>query len=240
MRIAIVEDEPPAAALLQETLQFLRPAATIVATCPSVREALAFLTETPLPPDLLFLDIELADGTAFDLLEQLPHPPPCIFCTAYNQYYQEAFRTNGIAYVLKPFAPREIEEALAKLEALQEFLGNHPPETAPRMFLIREADHTLPVAAERVAAFHWQDASLLLETVDGQRHSYGRTLDTVEREVSPEQYFRIARAALVRRTAVAKCHLRSDRRLEVELTSGTRLIVSRSRVRSFQTWLQAP
>jgi two-component system LytT family response regulator len=240
VRVVIVEDEPLAATLLQESLEALRPGISVLATCSSVADAQAFLADLSLPPDLLFLDIELDDGTAFDLLESLADPPPCIFCTAYDQYYRDAFRTNGIAYILKPFVPEEIEAALAKVEHLRKTFATQEGEIRPRLFLVRQSDHTLPVASERVAAFLWEEATLFLETADGERYPYGRTLDTVERETSPQHFFRIARNALVQRNAVRKCHLRSDRRLEVELPTGSRLLVSRSRVRSFQAWLANP
>src|SRR5690606_38393680 len=122
MNIAIIEDETPASTRLSKLLRQVQPGANIVACLDSIAAAGAWFAAHPMP-DLVMLDIHLADGSAFDLLQRVPISAPIIFTTAYDQYALEAFKTNSIDYLLKPVKPEDLRTALHKLQGLRNLHG---------------------------------------------------------------------------------------------------------------------
>src|SRR5215217_4252978 len=124
MNAIIIEDEKPASQKLQKALLKCNDPITVVATLDSAKESIAWL-QTQATPDLIFMDIELGDGTAFNILEQVSIACPVIFTTAYDEYWQEAFENNGIDYLLKPIKKGKLEISLKKYYLLREhFAGN--------------------------------------------------------------------------------------------------------------------
>jgi two-component system LytT family response regulator len=117
LRILILEDEYPAAERLQRLLTQAAPTAQVLAVLDTVAGALAWLAANP-APDLILSDIQLADGLSLDVFAQTLVRSPVIFTTAYDQYALQAFRANGIDYLLKPLKLPELQAALAKLTEL--------------------------------------------------------------------------------------------------------------------------
>lgn len=127
MTVTLIEDEPLAARHLGDLLTTLLPDATLHGPLPSVREAVTYFNTNPVP-DLIFSDIELLDGNVFALFERVRVNCPVIFTTAYNQFLLKAFQGNGIAYLLKPFDRAQVEQALAKFNALKtQLAGTNQP-----------------------------------------------------------------------------------------------------------------
>jgi len=120
MNIIIIEDELKAAKSLADLITTLRPSYTIIAQLQSIERAVAYFSENK-EPDLVFLDIELADGLSFEIFKTVRLRCPIIFCTAYGQYAMEAIKANGIDYVLKPFSRQDIQAALEKVEGFKNF-----------------------------------------------------------------------------------------------------------------------
>ena len=118
LRVAIIEDEIPAARLLRSLVARLRPAWEIEVLPGSVEEAAQWFAGNP-DPDLLFLDIQLADGTSFDLLSLVRPSSAVIFTTAYDEYAVRAFSVNSIDYILKPVDEERLAEAIARYETLR-------------------------------------------------------------------------------------------------------------------------
>jgi two-component system response regulator LytT len=166
MQILIIEDEELTAEDLSDTLLAINPAIEIVGIFPSVKESVAFLKTKP-ELDLIFSDIQLEDGLSFEIYERVSVLTPIVFCTAYNEYALEAFKANGIDYVLKPFARKEIETALAKYENLQrnftrgiqqidklhELYANQPLKKSTNALLIYHKDQIIPIKFRDVAIF---------------------------------------------------------------------------------------
>ena len=122
MKVLIIEDEKPAARRLQQLLQQQRPQTDVLAFIDSVERATQWFRSNP-RPDLMFLDIQLADGLSFDIFREVEVQAPVIFTTAYDQYTLRAFKLNSVDYLLKPIDPEELERALAKFDR---FFGKAP------------------------------------------------------------------------------------------------------------------
>ena len=117
INVAIIEDEIPAARLLHSMVSGLRPQWELTLIPGSVDEAVAWFDERP-HPDLIFLDIHLADGNAFDFLSAAHPSSVIIFTTAYDQYAIRAFTVNSIDYILKPIDEKRLSDAITKYESL--------------------------------------------------------------------------------------------------------------------------
>lgn len=127
MNVVIIEDEKPAYNRLLKMLKELNAGIQIAAHFDSIRDTEQWFAKNS-SPDLVILDIHLADGSAFDLLKRVNIDCPIIYITAYDQYALEAFKTNGIDYLLKPVKKEELQTAMQKLENIKKIFGEskHP------------------------------------------------------------------------------------------------------------------
>src|SRR6188768_1397742 len=116
MTVLIIEDEPQAAQRIEKLVQELEPSAVIVNKIDSIKRAVEWLSKNT--PDLIFMDIQLADGISFEIFEQCTVKSPVIFTTAYDEYALKAFKVNSIDYILKPIDKDELRAALTKFKAL--------------------------------------------------------------------------------------------------------------------------
>ena len=176
MKILIIEDEYITAEELENDILESAPQAKILARLESIEDALHFL-KTQEPPDLIFSDIQLADGLSFEIFEQIPPPCPVIFCTAFDEYAIQAFNSNGIDYILKPFDRKTIAASLTKFQNLKTyFQGNNQnneaktenpfnvqlqklltdlrPSTHRASFLVQHRGKYFPVSASDIAFLH--------------------------------------------------------------------------------------
>src|SRR5688572_5324805 len=117
MKVLIIEDEPHAAQRLSGLVTELLPDAVIVAKIDSVKKSVDWLSSNAMP-DIIFMDIQLADGLSFEIFERIEIKAPVIFTTAYEAYALKAFKVNSIDYILKPVDKDELEAALKKLRNL--------------------------------------------------------------------------------------------------------------------------
>ena len=244
----ILEDEPPAMRRLREVLTEVSPGTQISFTTDSVAPARAALKERP-HPDVIFSDIQLADGVSLDLWESATCNCPIIFTTAYDQYGIRAFRTNGVDYLLKPVSPEELARALDKLNRLQqpatpdwralsELLA--PPITSYRnRILARYRQDWVPVAIEDLRQIYSSDGITFAVSGDGKRYLLEESLERLAEELDPGRWFRINRSQLVHILGVRKVSSYFNHRLVLDLNTsgGGDNIVSRQRVRDCKEWL---
>lgn len=252
MRCLIIEDEIPAVKRLQRLLDETDPNAEVVATIDSVESAINWLRNFS-PPDLIFLDIQLADGVSFDIFEQIEVNCPIIFTTAYDQYMLKAFQVNSVDYLLKPIERADLQRALAKFRklyateerqdftALQKLMASfaQPQNTYRKRFLVKRGQSLVHIDVGRVSYFYSEDGVTFLIDSERQRFALDRTLDELEKELDPTIFFRINRAYVVAVSAVAKIHKYFNNRLKLDLIPAAKAdtIVSRDRVKSFKQWL---
>lgn len=250
MKVLIVEDESMAAKRLTNLLLKLEPDIEILDQLDSVKTAVKWLSNNE--ADLLFFDIQLADGLSFEILNQVNVQTPIIFTTAFDEYAIKAFKVNSIDYLLKPIDPEELKRALEKFH--QNF--KHPEPQQPNMAMLEQAMkmltkqykerfvvkigehiHTIPV--NDTAYFFSQDKATFLVTEEKKRYIIDYTLEEVEGLIDPQDFFRINRKYLVSMRAVKDIVSYTNSRLRIILHQSDEMdaIVSRERVQDFKKWL---
>ncbi|ODS82814.1 MAG: DNA-binding response regulator [Cytophagaceae bacterium SCN 52-12] len=250
MNIVVIEDEKLTSDDLVEIIQDLEPDAVVTAVLKSVKEAIAFF-QSGAGADLIFSDIQLGDGLSFEIFKTVEINIPIIFCTAYDEYTLNAFKTNGIAYVLKPFTVSSIRLALEKFKTLQRafapsvvpysdiirLLGDRAPQKVSSI-LVYYKDKIIPVRLEDVALFYIRNEVTHLITFDKTTYLVNKTLDEVEK-IGGGAFFRANRQYLVNRKAVADASSYLSRKFSVSLTIpfGETITVSKEKMQTFLSWL---
>ncbi|PHN01038.1 LytR/AlgR family response regulator transcription factor [Flavilitoribacter nigricans] len=250
-RIVIIEDEHFAAEHLEEMIRQVRPDADILVKLPTVRESVDWLKSHG-EFDLIFTDIQLADGTCFEIFSEVVVRVPIIFTTAYDQYALRAFKVNSVDYLLKPIDKPALRMAFAKLEQLQpqaesppafspgqiqQLLRSMQPEYKQR-FAVKIGDHLKLIPTEEVLYFLSQHKLTYLFTESGKKYPVQYTLAELEELLDPRQFFRINRQMLLRDRAIEDVVSISNSRLKVKIPFAAKaVIVSRERCPDFRTWL---
>ena len=235
MRIVIIEDEPLTAKDLAACIVATEPAAEIVATLASVGEAETWF-KTHAAPDLIFSDIHLGDGKSFAIFDRLMQVVPVVFCTAYDEYALEAFRSAGIDYILKPFSEKTVGTALEKYRALRG--DDRPKPAAASAILVFYKEKILPVKMGEIALFYLQNEVVRLLGFDRKEYIVNRSLEELEGLAGPG-FYRVNRQFLVNREAIADVSQYFGRKLLVNLRLPVeeKITVGRLKVNAFLDWL---
>lgn len=247
MRAVIIEDETAASRNLKVLLASSHPEIDIVATLESVAESVEWFGSNA-APDLVFMDIHLADGNAFRIFDSVEISTPVIFTTAYDQYALDAFRVSGIDYILKPIKQEELERAIAKFTTLTTSARKEYTERTTEMIersrtktiLARVKDKIIPISEEEIAFFYTSDERVTLTTLDGKSYPVEGTLEALYGEYCGEQFFRANRQFIISRRAIKDISVWFGSRLALNLTVDTpeRIIISKARTSEFKSWLQ--
>ena len=246
MRIIIIEDENRAAHRLQTLIKELRQEAEIVKVFESVRESIEYFSTNPYV-DLIFADIQLADGISFEIFNQIQIKCPIIFTTAYDQYAIEAFQTNGIDYLLKPIEKERLLKALDKLDSLQadqnseqigKMLQMIKQEDHKKRFMIKVGDRIRTIETKGILAFYSMEKATFLYTFDQRSYAIDYSLDQLQELLSPSDFFRISRKYIVSHMACKEILAWSNSRLRIDIPGlNEEVIVARERVGDFKNWL---
>lgn len=254
MNVLIVEDEKKTAELLAELIEN-QPDYLVVKMCDSIEGTLAYLKKNQEKLDLIFLDIQLADGESFEIFNEVEVSIPVIFCTAYDEYVMKAFKSNGIDYILKPFKEEDIQRALAKVEKLKSSFSKDIPsklESVQRLFvkemepqnsfLVRSGEKMVPIQVSDIAFVHLENEVVRIYNFKGEKNVIFKRMDEVESAVDHKQFFRINRQMLVNRDAVKEIVPYFNRKVIVELkiAISQKAIVSRMKVTPFLEWMEKP
>lgn len=248
MKVFIAEDEPPARERLVETLARVAPHAVVAGHADTVRGIASWLAAHP-APDVLLLDIQLADGLCLELFEGRELAVPVIFTTAYDRFALDAFRALAVDYLLKPVADDALAAALAKVARMRQHFGadvaallRRLPSPAPRwrerlLGRLGGQFHSLDVA--EVAGFVSVDKLTFAVLADGRRYQVETPLAELEGELDPAQFFRANRQVLIAARAVQRFAAAGKGRLRVESAAPAigELIVSPDRAAAFRAWL---
>lgn len=249
MRIIIVEDEQPAAEKLQRSIQQLDPSTEILTILKSNASSIKWLQENDMP-ELIFMDIELSDGLSFKIFDEISISCPVIFTTAYNEYWQQAFEHNSIDYLLKPIKQDKLEAALKKYDilkkhfdtTLQTFLINTHPDhfkTYKKRFLVKKGAEYISVKTEDIAYFYATHKLVCLVDQHNQKYILDLSLSEIEKQIDPENFYRVNRKYLVNMSAVKKVKMypKSKLLLEVEPMVNEAILVSQENAASFKNWI---
>jgi DNA-binding LytR/AlgR family response regulator len=248
MKILIIEDEKPAANRLIKLLEVHFPGILPIANLDTVVRAVTWLNQNN-EPDLIFCDIQLADGISFEIFEKVKLSSPVIFTTAYDQYAIKAFQVNAIDYLLKPIDPIELAKAVDKfksrqikpsldLDILKSLLQSEKKSFKSR-FLVRFGEKIQSISIEETDFFFSEERVTFLQTAEGKKYVLDSTLEQVEAAVDPAVFFRINRKYLCRVDAVEEVLSYSNSRLKVKLknSSDNDILISREKVGEFKDWL---
>ena len=244
-RVFLLEDEPPALQRLQVYVDG-HPATSVVATAGSVESALAWL-EASAAPELIFADIELADGQSFRLFERWRPTCPVIYCTAFDQHVLEALSWNGIDYVLKPIREGRVHEAIDKYVGLQRHFTADDTSSASlgarsrwrRRLLVKRRTEFVAVPVDAVAYITTEFKLSVIVLKNGERHLLDRSLNDLEADFDPSLFFRASRQYLLHVDAVTGFEPTGKGRLEVhvEPRPGRPVLVSQRNAAAFREWL---
>jgi DNA-binding LytR/AlgR family response regulator len=252
MRVLIIEDEAPAAKRLIKLLEGIIPEMELVERLDSVERSISFLEKNP-SLDLIFMDIQLADGLSFDILSAIKIQTPIIFTTAFDQYTLKAFKVNSIDYLLKPIDEKELAEAIQKYKTLHTTSQTSPDISDRVLQMIADLQKTkfkerllikrgqqLNSLKTDLIAYCFADGKLCY-AVDRQqqKHLLEQNLSQLEAQLDPAKFFRINRNLLVHIDAIQKVHTWLGGRLKLEFSTPVTIetIVSRERVNEFKEWL---
>ena len=250
MKALIIEDEIMAAKTLQKLLGEVSPETEIVAVLESIEDSVAWIEENPMP-DLMFMDIHLADGSSFAIFDQVDITCPVIFTTAYDEYALKAFEVNSIDYLLKPISKEALERAIRKyhmldqgrqegsrdnLEALLAQLTQK--NSYRRCFLLPERDKLVPLPTANIAYAYIEAKTVKLVSVDHKEYYLTQTLDDLMAQLDPKEFFRANRQFVISRSAVKDVSVWFGNKLAINLIMETpeKIIVSKARVAEFKHW----
>ena len=246
IRAIIVEDEKLTAQRL-EKLVHTHTEIEIIANLSSKKSAVSWLKENKLP-EIIFLDIQLGDGTGFDVLDSIDSYPHVIFTTAFDQYIMEAFRHNSLDYLLKPVQPDDLTRAVEKYDKIHsateishafDQLNAHLFKKYKRKFLVKIGMKYRSVSIDEIGYFHSQDSVTYLCSKGGNSWIIDQSLEELESLLDPQSFFRINRHMIVNENQISSIDSYFNSRLTLELMpsySGD-VIVSREKVKAFKNWL---
>lgn len=243
MTAIIIEDEPLAAMELERVLAEVAPDVTVVAKLESVGESVEWLRENRV--DLIFSDIHLGDGQSFEIFRQVEVKAPVIYITAYDEYALEAFRSQGIGYVLKPFDREDVREVVEKVKGWQRGEGAAvdvvQPDAYQERFLVQMGARIKSVPVTEVAYFMADGKYLMLFTFEGAGYVVDQTIAGIEGRLDPRCFFRVNRKFIVNYDAIKDMIRYSNSRIRIVLTpvppEGIEAIVSTERMKEFKEWL---
>ena len=250
MDILIIEDEAIAAKKIHGILKELLPEANITPAIDTIDESVAYLKKHN--PDLIFLDIELADGSSFEIFDLVEVKSPIIFTTAYNQYAIQAFDVNSIDYLLKPITKESISKALENLQKMKENFSYQllkqslvEIQSAAKIkkhkssFLVKSGDSLIPIDQNQIAYFFASNKWVYLITHTNKEYLINFTLNELEEVLDPDLFFRIARNYVAKRESIVKLipYFKGQVTVELNPPGKEKIVVSRARTRDLKHWL---
>ena len=253
MKVLIIEDEQFAVDKLIKLIHQYDSTIEILEQIDTVEDSIHWLSQNP-PPDILFLDIHLADGSSFEIFEQVEVQCPIIFTTAYDQYAIQAFKTKSVDYLLKPIKFEDLKRALDKFEDL---FGTKPTigfskemhalaslvqsqqQAYKTRFLVKIGNLIKTISITDVAYFLFEDRMTLLITKEKRRYPIKHTLDELEVILDPQQFTRANRQFIINIDAIRKIHPWFKGRLKLELSpeQDIDLVISAAKTKGFKEWL---
>ncbi|HEX5155434.1 MAG TPA: LytTR family DNA-binding domain-containing protein [Parafilimonas sp.] len=251
IKVLILEDEDAASKRLQKLVAEILPEAEFLATIESVKQGVEWFEQNSLP-DLIFADVQLNDGTSFDIFRKVEVKNPVIFTTAYDEHALNAFKLNSVDYLLKPVKKNELGTAIEKFKYLhlagkkndndnlhQLLLALQKTQQYKQRFVLRIGEHMKIVEVPDIAYFYTENKANFIITKDNKRYLADNTLDQLESMLDPKLFFRINRQFIVSYPSIAEMFTYSKARVLLKLNPPSKLdtIVSTERSAAFKSWL---
>jgi two-component system LytT family response regulator len=251
MKALIIEDEVMAAQALKKLLEEVSPETKVVMVLESIEDTVDWLKSHPMP-DIMFMDIHLADGTSFAIFEQVDITCPVVFTTAYDEYALKAFEVNSIDYLLKPIGKEALERAMYKYNALMEKRFDQSKLDAllaqlgekkkfKNCFLLPERDKLVPLPVKNIAYIYIDAKTVKMVSFESKFYYMSQTLDDLMAELDSKMFFRANRQFIVARSAIKDVSVWFGNKLAINLNVEVpeKIIVSKARVAEFKTWFMS-
>ena len=249
MKALIIEDEVLAAQSLQKLITEVASDTEVIATLQSIDESVAWFDENPMP-DLVFMDIHLADGSSFTIFEQVQITCPVIFTTAYDEYALKAFEVSSIDYLLKPINRNALTRAMNKYNNL---IANNSTDNQAitdiiqklgsikkhkSCFLVPERDKLIPIVTTNIAYFYIDTKTVKAITLDEHTYYMNQTLDDIMMQLNPDDFFRANRQFIVSRKAIKDLTIWFGNKLSLNMSVNIpeKIIISKAKVSEFKNW----
>ena len=247
MKALIIEDELRAREHMTNLLKTNFPSVEVVGAVGSVKDSLDWLGSHE-APDVIFMDVELSDGSSFDIFTQTDVPAPVVMTTAYDQYAVQAFEVNAVDYLLKPINLADLQRAIGRVasgEAVKpsgDAIRSLIAQVRKEKFLIRLNDRIVPVRTTDIAYFYSEAKNSYIVTTGGSSYVMDESLDAIAGNLDPAGFFRISRSCIISEGAIDSISRLMGGRLRISLRPGlpslTDFTVSRARVDGFMDWLE--
>lgn len=249
MKALIIEDEILAAQSLQKLVKEVSSDTEIIGILQSIEESVAWFDENPMP-DLVFMDIHLADGSSFAIFDKTQITCPIIFTTAYDEYALKAFEISSIDYLLKPINRNDLTRAMNKYNALvgEKSDNNEAIDALLRQigmkknykscFLVPERDKLVPLPTANIAYIYIEDKWVKAVTLDEYTHYISQTLDDIMNQLNPDDFFRANRQFIVSRKAIKDLTIWFGNKLSLNMSVKVpeKIIISKAKVSEFKNW----
>ena len=254
MKVLIIEDEKAASDRMQRLLKTIDNEIEIITVIDTVEEAINWFANN-LHPDLVFMDIQLLDGLSFEIFTEVDVKAPVIFATSFNNYAIQAFKVNGIDYILKPVDIEELKKSLNKFKLLKStFIKNDEKQVEAlyksmnintsnykNRFLLKRGQSYVSLAADDIYCFYIENQLVSLISKNKELYSVDYTLDELEQMLNPEMFFRANRQCILNIKAIATVHNYFNSKLKVLLNIPfeNEIIISREKSSAFKNWLDS-
>lgn len=252
MKALIIEDEMVAAQSLQKLIGEVSPETEIITILQSIEESVEWFEQSSMP-DLVFMDIHLADGSAFAIFDKVQITCPIIFTTAYDEYALKAFEVSSIDYLLKPINRNDLERALNKYNnfvgeksidanALKELVQNiSTSKNYKSCFLVPERDKLIPLPTANIAYIYIDTKTVKAIGLDEHVYYMSQNLDEIMNQLNPNDFFRANRQYIISRKAIQDMTIWFGNKLSINLSVKVpeKIIVSKAKVSEFKTWFSA-
>ncbi len=256
MQILIIEDERLAAEKLANAIAEIDLSFSIIGITDSIESSVEWL-QTHQAPDLIFMDIELADGHSFEIFNRIAVKSPVIFTTSYDEYAIKAFRVNSVDYLLKPVKKEALIASFHKLDQLKLlYTGNIFPEPDfknlikelqfqgrsreyRRRFLVKQGQRLISIETDEIAFFYTDEKIVFFKTKSNMKYIVEYSMDELEEFLDPGNFFRINRQFFIGICSIENIHSYFNSRLKLDLKPAIdrEVIISRERVNDFKDWL---
>jgi len=254
MNVIFVEDEVSAVQNMLVILKEIDTGIHVLASLESIEDAVSWIENNP-PPDLAFFDIRLSDGSSFEIFEKTEVKFPVVFTTAYNEYALKAFKVNSIDYLLKPIKKSDVEFAINKYKNLaghytrpdnEDFLNtlhainDKLTPSYKQTLLIKKYDGFVPVPVDDFAFFSTKSGIVWGTTSGKEKYAVDEKLDLLEKQLSPDEFFRANRQTIVSRKSIVEVSNYFNGRLLVKTNppEADQILISKARAGTFKKWLE--
>ena len=253
LKVLVVEDEIHAQKEIKRLLALCDYDIKILEFIDNVEDAISWINNNP-DPDLMFFDIQLADGMSFEIFNHIESNAPVIFTTAFNEFAIKAFKVNSVDYLLKPIKLNELNAAIKKYLSLEEKSGNrrqpisldqieqlfklNKPSFKSR-YIAKIGDQILHIPIKEIAYFKSEDNVTFIVTHNNKRYIIDYALEQITTEINPDHFHRINRSYIIHIDSIKKINKYFNSRLHIELepTNPDQVLISRIKVPDFLKWI---